>query len=211
MVSLLKRRRWIAECCKQHKPGQSIIEHSKKFPGAESFLKNRKALHILTTMIIRFTEKLAKKIKTGKLPNVELHSNPYLDWHAHLFTQNQSQYIIIVNSYSLLPVIIRGRGISDFDGFMNSFLDTLHEVLKEIDCEMVFQRVIAPSPGIVQPAKSHGRQVLGSMNDMIRLSKAYKNYEEFSLRDTGLFLMKTPFSMLDMESPIDIFQSMKVS
>ena len=37
-------------------------------------------------MIIRLTQKLATKIKAGKLGEMPLGENPFADWSCHLFT-----------------------------------------------------------------------------------------------------------------------------
>ncbi|QDT48902.1 hypothetical protein Pan258_29490 [Symmachiella dynata] len=42
-------------------------------------------------MIIRLSQKLAKKIKADPLVTVPLDENPYADWSAHLFTADRTQ------------------------------------------------------------------------------------------------------------------------
>ena len=41
-------------------------------------------------MIFRLSQKLNTKIKAGKLTNMPLDDNPYLDWSGYLFTAEDS-------------------------------------------------------------------------------------------------------------------------
>lgn len=43
------------------------------------------------------------------------------------------------------------------------------------------------------------------MNDMIRMSKAINRNEERNTKKTGIYLMKTFYSMINMASPIHLF------
>ena len=52
-------------------------------------------------MIIRLSQKLAKKLHETALPSAPLDENPYADWSAHLFTVARTQYIIFANTKSL--------------------------------------------------------------------------------------------------------------
>ena len=62
-------------------------------------------------MIIRFTEKLAKKLKLGPLTKIDVKpDNPYLEWYANSFIDaDKVQYFIVTNADSLLSIVMRGR------------------------------------------------------------------------------------------------------
>ena len=49
-------------------------------------------------MIIRLTQKLAKKVKETDLSEMPLHENPLADWSANLFTTDRTQYILVSNT-----------------------------------------------------------------------------------------------------------------
>lgn len=61
-------------------------------------------------MIFRLSQKLATKIKEGKLPEISLDENPYADWSCHLFTVDCTQYIILSNTKSLYSCVMYGKG-----------------------------------------------------------------------------------------------------
>ena len=56
-------------------------------------------------MIIRPSKKLSKKLKEPNLPALAPAANPFLDWHARLFTHQRAQYIMVSNSASLFSVL----------------------------------------------------------------------------------------------------------
>ena len=57
-------------------------------------------------MILRLSQKLAKKLKEGTLTSLPLDENHYADWSAHLFTADRTQYIIVTNTQSLYSVVM---------------------------------------------------------------------------------------------------------
>ena len=54
----------------------------------------------LGQMILRLSHKLNTKIKAGKLTEMPLDENPYVDWSSHLFAADRTQYIILMNTAS---------------------------------------------------------------------------------------------------------------
>lgn len=56
-------------------------------------------------MILRLTQKPAKKIKVGELAELSLDENPYADRSCHLFTADRTQNIIMSNTTSLYPAL----------------------------------------------------------------------------------------------------------
>jgi len=65
-------------------------------------------------MIIRLTQKLAKKIGESPTEVLPPHSNPFADWCGHLFQAGRTQFIIVTNTHSLYSFIFYGRGITNF-------------------------------------------------------------------------------------------------
>ena len=124
-------------------------------------------------MIIRLSQRLAKKLKVGQLSAVPPEDNPYADWSAHLFTADRTQYIILTNTHSLYSVVMYGKGIADDSRFIGRALDNIREFMEGDGQAFIFQRLIAPASGNVRFAKSLNRSVTGSMNDMIFHAKAW--------------------------------------
>jgi hypothetical protein len=96
-------------------------------------------------MIFRLSQKLATKLKEGTLPTVPLDENPYADWSAHLFTADRTQYIIVANTQALYSVVLYGRGISDFNTFIDRALGALREFMEDDGLSFIYQRFVAPA------------------------------------------------------------------
>lgn len=147
-------------------------------------------------MIIRLSQKLAKKLRTGTLPPLPLDENPYADWSANLFTADRTQYILLTNTQSLYSVVMYGRGVTDDSDFISRALDNFREFMEDDGQAFVFQRFIAPTTGSVKFAKALSRSVTGSMNDMIFHAKAWLTEGALSPFDVGFKLNEIPMSAL---------------
>ena len=108
-------------------------------------------------MILRLSQKLAKKIKVGPLDTVPLDENPYADWSAHLFTAVRTQYIILSNTKSLYSCVMHGAGISNDAVFIERAFSTIREFMEADGQEFAYRRFIAPASGPVQFAKALNR------------------------------------------------------
>ncbi len=84
-----------------------------------------------TIMIIRLSHQLGKKIGVKTTQSFPLHSNPFADWSAHLFTADRTQYIIMVNTTSLYSVMTFGRGITNDSKFLGRMTSVLGEFLRD--------------------------------------------------------------------------------
>jgi hypothetical protein len=90
-------------------------------------------------MIFRLTQKLATKLKEGRLPSLPPDESPYADWSAHLFTADRTQYIIVTNTKSLYSVVMYGsefigRALSRLREFME---DDVHPFASLHHCRTV--------------------------------------------------------------------------
>jgi hypothetical protein len=160
-------------------------------------------------MIIRLSKKLSAKIKEPNLPSLPPASNPFLDWHAHLFTCNRAQYIMVTNSTSLFSVFMHGAGVTDYSDFISRLSDTLKEVLHGIGADLIFARVIAPGMREVRFAKSQDRRVIGSMNDSIFFAKDVLGSEEINPYDLSLRMKDYIHLSLEEAYPVRAFLGMK--
>jgi hypothetical protein len=123
-------------------------------------------------MIFRLSQKLCTKVKAGPLQALSLAANPYVDWSAHLFLVNRTQYIILSNTKSFYSTLMFGKGITDDRRFIESALRNLQEFMEDDGQAFIYQRFIAPASGLVQFGKALNRAITGSMNDLINHATA---------------------------------------
>lgn len=157
-------------------------------------------------MIIRLSQKVAKKLNVGPLSAVPPDENPYADWSAHLFTADRTQYIILTNTRSLYSVVVFGKGITDDSRFIGQALDNLREFMEEDGQAFAFQRFIAPASSSVVFAKALNRSVTGSMNDLIKCAKYGLIERGLSPHDVGFDLNQIPMSAIGYQRPREAFK-----
>jgi hypothetical protein len=139
-------------------------------------------------MIFRLSQKLATKLKEGKLAAAPLDENPYADWSAHLFTVARTQYIIVANTRAFYSVVFYGNGVTDYSEFINRSLDFLRESMENDGLGSVYQRLIAPASRNIWFAKALDRSVTGSINELVKYATFYLESGERSLFEIGLTL-----------------------
>jgi hypothetical protein len=148
-------------------------------------------------MIFRLSQKLATKLKEGRLPEVPLDDNPYADWSAHLFAVARTQYIIVANTRALYSVVMYGKGITGDNEFITRALSALREFMEDDGQSFVYQRLIAPTSGGVRFAKALDRSVTGSINELVKFATCYLEDGETSPYDIGFKLNNVLLSALD--------------
>ena len=121
-------------------------------------------------MILRLSQKLCTKIKTGALPTMSLHENPFADWSAHLFIVDRTQYILLTNTKSLYSTVMIGQGITNDTRFIERALSSIREFMEQDGQAAIYDRCIAPATESVQFAKALSRAVTGSMNELVMLA-----------------------------------------
>jgi hypothetical protein len=139
-------------------------------------------------MILRLSQKLAKKINAGTLKAMPQDENPYADWTCHLFTADRTQYIILSNTKSLYSCVMYGKGIIDDNRFIERALSSIRDFMEDDGQAFVYQRFIAPAGGTISFAKALNRSVTGSMNDLIKFAKLWLANGEISPHDVGFML-----------------------
>ncbi len=159
-------------------------------------------------MIFRLSQKLAKKIKAGKLPEMPLDENPSSDWSCHIFTADRTQYIILTNTASLYSCVMYGKGITDDSRFIERALSTIREFMEDDGQQFAYQRFIAPASRTVSFSKALNRSVTGSMNDMIFHAKMWLIEDELSPHDVGFNLNEIPMSALKYSNPRKAFKAL---
>src|SRR6476646_1170780 len=100
-------------------------------------------------MILRLSQKLSTKIKTGTLKAMPQDENPYADWSCHLFAVDRTQYILVSNTQSLYSCVLYGKGISNDYPFIQRVLSSLREFMQDDGKSFIYQQFVAPSSATV--------------------------------------------------------------
>ena len=158
-------------------------------------------------MIVRLSHKLGSKIGVQPAQSLPLHSNPFADWSAHLFTAEKTQYIILMNTTSLYSVMTFGRGITNDGKFLGRMTGVLGEFLRDDGLALIWQRLISPETASIRFSKSYNRAVTGSMNEIVRCAKYLLIIREMSPFEVSSDLNEMPMSMIEHVFPRDEFRS----
>ena len=161
-------------------------------------------------MIVRLSQKLARKLKERDLSVVPVHENPYLDWHAHLFTHRRSQYIMVTNCASLFSVFMHGAGVTNISRFYDNFSANLHGILRELNADLIYQRIIAPVAGNICPAKAQDRKIIGTMNEIVFESKYTLDMVNISPYDLSFKINENNMRLIKYKTPREMFMGMRV-
>jgi hypothetical protein len=161
-------------------------------------------------MILRLTAKLAKKIGLDLLPTLPYDQGrgPLLDWNAHLFTVQRTQYILATNTQSLYSLVMPGRGITTGRQFVQSLSTSLQAFLAGQGQKPNAAMALSSPDLDASFAKINDRRILGSMNDLIFQSKFRLQEEQQTLFDVSFYLNETPLSYLKYRSPKTAFQEL---
>jgi hypothetical protein len=117
-------------------------------------------------MIFRLSQKLATKIKAGKLSEAPLNPNEYADWSANLFKVGRTQCIILSNTKSLYSCLMYAQGITNDRRFIQRSLGLIHDLMEDDGMGDLYERYVLPATGTVTFAKSLNRSVIGSMKEL---------------------------------------------
>ncbi|MEX2214375.1 MAG: hypothetical protein WD768_09625 [Phycisphaeraceae bacterium] len=143
-------------------------------------------------MIIRLSDKLARKINAPARPALTPHEEPCADWSAHLFRIGKIEFIIFTNTTTLYSALIRSAGVRcDGDLMVRGFL-AVEAVLNLDGMGSLYSDRIAPHTGTAIFAKALNRSVTGSMNDLIRLAPAYFHDASTTLLEASCRLNDVP-------------------
>ena len=147
-------------------------------------------------MIFRLSQKLAKKVKVGKLPEMPLAENPYADWSCHVFTANRTQHIILSNTASMYSCVMFGKGITDDSRFIDRALTTIREFMEDDGEQFAYRKFVKPEGETISFARPLNRSVTGSMNELIMAAEMYLIEDEMAPHDVGFKLNGLLLSIL---------------
>ena len=117
---------------------------------------------------LRLSQKLATKIKAGKLGEMPLDANPLVDWSAHVFVANRTPYFILSNTKSLYSCVMLAKGVTTVDQFIEQALGCIREFMESGGQKSAYRKFVAPACATVSFAKALNRMVTGSMNELIK-------------------------------------------
>ena len=159
-------------------------------------------------LIFRLSQKLNAKIKAGTLTTHPLNENAFADWSVHLFVAGRTQYVLLSNTKSLYSMAMYAKGITTDHRLIERALETIREFMEADDQAFIYQRLIAPTCGVVRFARALDRSVIGSMNDLVHHATVWLTEGGLSPFDVGFKLNGIPFSTLRYATPREAFKAM---
>lgn len=162
-------------------------------------------------MILRLSQKVAKKIKTVPTQVLPLGKNPFADWSVHAFKADRSHYLILTNTASLYSSVMHGAGVSSDNLLLDRGLSSIRELMIDDSQEFTYRRFVAPSTGQIKFSKALNRSVTGSMNDLVYHAKFWLTECGLSPHDTSLELNEMPMSALDYAIPREAFRTLDLT
>jgi len=144
---------------------------------------------------LRCTARLRKRLGTTEETTSAQPSTQLGDWYAHLlFTR--PQLVLCVSERTLLPVVIAAR---EGSLLVPRLREAAAQMLRALG---VGEAAVAAGRDAMMDAvigKTMSRQVLGSMNDFVRMLDSYRGAG--TLLDVSLRLAETPCGPVRMNSP----------
>jgi len=145
-------------------------------------------------MILRFSQKLGSRLKTGTLKALPMDDAPVADWTSHLFFFERTPYILVSNTKTLYSTVLYAKGITNNSVFITRVMNYLREFMEADGLAFAYDRSILPRTGRIRFASTFSRSVTGSMNELIGCAKVFLADEETSPFDLGIRLNDTLLS-----------------
>ena len=158
-------------------------------------------------MIFRFTNEAQKRLKTGKLPQVDESIVKIDEWYVTVFYVQRVKYILTTNAETLYSVVSFGKGITTDSSYFSIIFEDIFEQMKIDDLEFQYHKVVFPSIEKISMAKTNNRSILGSMNDFLFQLKY--SLEELSIRDASTSINESPMSYINMDYSINRMRNYK--
>jgi hypothetical protein len=148
---------------------------------------------------LRCTGKLLKRLHATPGVDLEEPTTRLGDWYATLVYEGYEQLVLCVSERSLLPVVIPAR---EARTLVPRFRDALSELLVLLGVPTTeIERELAAMVD-VRIGRTASRQILGSMNDFLRML-SYRR-PGTSLLEESRKLAEAPCGPLGMRSPDDV-------
>jgi hypothetical protein len=162
-------------------------------------------------MILRATNKLAKKLNLKSLNKNDNKSSAFEEWYGNLFTAERKQYLIFTNAYSLFSVIMPGKGINSLEKFSDITSIWLSELLKEVNCDNLISRLVIKPNEIFDVYATNNRSVLSIMNEMVFFAQMDIIEEHPPLIEISKMVNNLIYGPIDYERPLNVIKQMALS
>jgi len=139
-------------------------------------------------MILRFSQKLGSRLKTGTLKPLPMDAAPIADWTSHLFFCGRTPYILVSNTAALYSTVLYAKGITTDSIFISRVMAALREFMEADGLVFAYDRFILPRTGLIRFASTFSRSVTGSMNELVAFAQVILTDEEVSPFDLGFRL-----------------------
>lgn len=139
-------------------------------------------------MILRLSQNLNQKLKTGKLQALPLYENPFADWSCRLFYANQRQFILLTNSKTFYSCVMPGKGNANQTQFAKNALNCIRDFTAIAGRQAAFQKFIAPEAETVQFGKALNRSVTSSMNQLVECAQDLLIERQLAIEEVGFEL-----------------------
>lgn len=156
-------------------------------------------------MIIRPTNKLARKLHLELTPALPLSKDPLLDWHATVLRAGRTQYILLMNTVSRYSIAFPGRGISSLPAFIRQALYVL-EATMSADGLSIYPDRMAPHTNCISISKTLGPSATTSMNHMVYFASHYFARSDLSQNKAISMLNEIPCNPFNWCTPREFIE-----
>lgn len=162
-------------------------------------------------MILRATNKLAKKLNIKSLNKNDNKGSAFEEWYGNLFAVERKQYLIFTNAYSLFSVIMPGKGINSLEKFSDITSFWLSELLKEVNCDNLISRLVIKPNEIFDVYATNNRSVLSTMNEIVLYARMDMFGEHPPLIEISKMVNNLIYGPIDYERPLNVIKQMSLS
>lgn len=158
-------------------------------------------------LVIHCTKKLLEYGKFPIRPVAEVECALFFHWHAHIFMIQKRRCIILMNDRTRYSLVLYGVKKTTVGNFGETFQDALHRNwrFEGITKERIDKYITDGGKLIFAP--TYNRSVLGSINDMIKLTgyriEDYLPTGEMNILELNRLNNRTPLLMLKKTYAID--------
>ncbi len=156
---------------------------------------------------LRPTKVLAGRLDIQLPATAQPVTRPFADWCVHRFRAERFDYLVFVNSVSLLSVLTPARGVTDERSLIERLVASLREYCRASGRDFQFEQLIAPETGSVEFAPIGGRPLLSSINELV-FQAGYHLAHGDSPMEVSDRLNEVPMKFVGMNSPGRAFAAM---
>ncbi len=158
-------------------------------------------------LTLRPTKALAGRLDIQLPATAQPVTRPFADWCVHRFRAERFEYLVFVNTVSLLSVVTPARGVTDEGSLIERLVVSLREYCRFSGREFLFEQLIAPETGSVEFAPIGGRPLLSSINELV-FHAGYHLAHGDSPTAASERLNEIPMKFAKMNSPGRAFAAM---